>query len=93
MNDRCPECGRSWEDARRTGRLGCPACWDSFRSELDQILSEVHGSKVHPELPAPADQARNLRRTTLEARLEAALKDEDYLEAGRLRDLLKDFQE
>lgn len=93
MNDRCPECGRSWEDARRTGRLGCPACWDSFRSELDQILSEVHGAKVHPELPAPADQARNLRRTTLEARLEAALKDEDYLEAGRLRDLLKDFQE
>ncbi|MBK9579421.1 MAG: UvrB/UvrC motif-containing protein [Fibrobacterota bacterium] len=93
MNARCPECGRSWEDARRTGRLGCPSCWDSFRTELDQILSEVHGAKVHPDLPAPTDQARQLRKSTVEADLETAIAREDYLEAGRLRDLLKDLPE
>jgi protein arginine kinase activator len=92
VNARCPECGRSWEDARRTGRLGCPACWDSFRAELDQILSEFHGAKVHPDLPAATEQAKQLRKSSVEADLETAIAREDYLEAGRLRDVLKDLQ-
>lgn len=92
MSGRCPECGRSWEDARRTGRLGCPSCWDAFRTELGQILSEFHGAQRHPDLPAPAEQARLLRKATVEAELGTALAREDYLEAGRLRDLLKELE-
>jgi len=93
VSQRCPECGRSWEDVRRTGRLGCPSCWDSFRSELDQILSDVHGATTHPQLPSAEEQARGLRKAAVEAQLEAALAREDYLEAGRIRDLLKGIEE
>jgi protein arginine kinase activator len=88
----CPDCGRSWEDARSKGRLGCTGCWNAFRTELSALLVENQGADRHVSGKGPVDQARGLRRYRLESRLQVALSHEDYTEAGRLRDLLREDQ-
>ncbi len=93
MTGICPDCGRSWEDVRRGGRLGCPSCWDAFRRELSEVLEGLHGSDRQPEEEDLASQVRNRRRRVLEDALRNALSSEDYTEAGRLRDLLKGQEE
>lgn len=90
MSGICPDCGRSWEDARQRGRLGCTGCWNTFRTELSALLSEGQGADRHVPETEPVEQARGLRRLRLESQLQAALAREDYAEAGRVRDLLRE---
>jgi len=85
----CPDCGRTWEDARRSGRLGCPACWDAFRQELSEVVEGLHGALRQP-LEADLDvQVKERKRRTLEDELKQALSQEDYAKASRLRDRLR----
>jgi len=86
----CPDCGRSWEDARQRGRLGCTGCWNTFRIELSEVLSDGQGTDRHVPETEPVEQARELRRLRLESKLQTALAREDYVEAGRVRDLLRE---
>lgn len=89
MSGICPDCGRSWDDARRGGRLGCPGCWDAFRQELTEVVVGLHGSDRQPVDEDLPSQVRERRRLRLEEELRLALAQEDYVRAGRLRDQLR----
>ena len=89
MSGICPDCGRSWDDIRRRGRLGCAGCWSAFRTELAELLRERQGSDVQPDSD-PFEEARELQKSRLEELMKDALAREDYTEAGRLHDLLRD---
>lgn len=89
MSRICPDCGRSWEDARQRGRLGCTGCWETFREELAQLLDQGQETDRHQPDTEPVEQARSLRRLRLESLLQSALAREDYAEAGRVRDLIR----
>ena len=89
MSGICPDCGRSWEDARRGGRLGCPGCWDAFRQELTEVVVGLHGSDRQPVDEDLRSQVRERRRKQLEDDLRQALAHEDYVQAGRLRDQIR----
>lgn len=43
----CPTCGTGLEQVRRTGMLGCPDCYDQFRSVLDEIFSRLQRGDQH----------------------------------------------
>jgi len=43
----CPECGTSYEDFKKFGRLGCSACYDAFHDNLSVLLKKIHGSNQH----------------------------------------------
>lgn len=89
MSGICPDCGRTWEDARRSGRLGCPACWDAFRQELTEVVEGLHGSDRQP-VDANLDvQVKDRKRRTLEDELRQALAQEDYAKASQLRDRMR----
>lgn len=61
----CPRCGTSLREVLRHSRLGCPACYDAFRTALDQVLRRVQGCTRYvgraPERPetdaGPAEPA------------------------------------
>ena len=87
----CPRCGMSYQDFRRTGRLGCAACYDAFADELRPLLRRIHGSTQHTgRIPAThADDVvmrSELRR--LRADLERAVRREEYERAAEIRDLI-----
>jgi protein arginine kinase activator len=85
----CPDCGRSWDEIRQRGRLGCAGCWGAFRTELSELLDDLQGADRQVSGTDPLEQARELRRRRLDTRLRSALEREDYAEAGRLRDLMR----
>lgn len=44
----CPKCGLAYEVFKRTGLLGCPACYAAFESRLGPLLERAHeGACTH----------------------------------------------
>jgi len=86
---RCPECGTSLGTVRRSGRVGCPRCYQTFREHLDPLLERVHGAVSHlGRRPEAGDQRTDTRRRLrrLQADLGRAVDQEDFEAAARLRD-------
>jgi protein arginine kinase activator len=85
----CLSCSFTLEDFRKVGRLGCPDCYRAFAGEIYRRLPSMHKGQSHtgymPE-GLVKQQAVRHELSDLEARLETAVKDEDYEEAAQLRD-------
>ena len=47
-NRRCA-CGTNLVSIRRSGRVGCADCYDTFADVLDPLLRRVHGRSDHGE--------------------------------------------
>jgi protein arginine kinase activator len=96
-NALCPDCGLSYHEFRSRGRLGCPACYDTFRAALEPLLEKIHGGTQHMgKSPDPAGASSHVQERELVAlrrRLQAAVKDENYELAARLRDDLRTLEE
>jgi len=43
----CPDCGLTWADYQREGRLGCGSCWETFREDLEADLKGLHRGGRH----------------------------------------------
>ncbi len=92
---RCPSCGFRLSEFRETGLLGCPSCYAHFRTELEPMLRRLHGTTEHRgKLPLRRGGAfqRDRRLQTLRRELQQAVAREEYEQAARLRDELKQIE-
>jgi protein arginine kinase activator len=86
---RCESCGMTQQDFKKTGRFGCPTCYDAFSSVIEPILDNMHKGTSHAgKVPRRALERRSLyeRLTKLETELDQAIKSERYEDAARFRD-------
>jgi protein arginine kinase activator len=82
----CKACGFTTEDVRKTGRLGCPACYETFSELLQDVLNDCQKSLNHAgKVPG---QLKNVRKKRLEEELQKAIKAERFEDAALLRDQL-----
>ena len=93
----CSECGLSFQEFSRTGRLGCGHCYDAFRDSMQDLLRRIHGGVHHQgKRPAGAPKTRKSSKTSnmrqVKAELEKAIADEDFKQAAQLRDKLQELQ-
>src|SRR6185503_16026073 len=90
---KCPSCELPYAEFRSRGRLGCPQCYDVFRAALEPLLEKIHGQGKHvgkaPGGPPAGDRSREKHLVALRRQLQAAVKDENYELAAKLRDELK----
>jgi protein arginine kinase activator len=89
---RCPVCGFSQADFKKTGRLGCSACYDAFAEGLSGMLKNMHRGSVHSgKVPAKlaVSRRRNQELTVLQASLEKAVQEEHFEDAASLRDKIR----
>jgi len=89
---KCPRCGFSQADFKKSGRLGCPECYQTFAEGLSGLLKTMHkGTRHAGKAPEALRQSRDLsdRLRTLQAKLAKAIKDEDFEQAAILRDEIK----
>ena len=85
----CEACGFTQQDFKKTGRFGCPACYDSFTGTLEPVLDSMHKGTAHVgKVPQKAIARKSLyeRLTQLETELDQAIKSERYEDAARYRD-------
>ena len=88
---RCPTCGMTESEQRRSGRAGCGDCYKNFSDILMPYIKKRHGAAAHVgTTPAPAaDQPKANPVEGLKAKLSDAVKAENYEEAARLRDEIR----
>ena len=89
---KCPRCGFTQADFKKSGRLGCPECYKTFAEGLSGLLKTMHKSTRHvgkaPEaLRATRENSDRLK--TLQTKLARAIKDENYEQAAQVRDEIK----
>ena len=92
---RCPTCGMTESELRRTGRAGCGDCYRSFSDILLPYIKKLHGAAAHVgAAPAPAaGQPKADPVEGLKNKLREAVKAENYEEAARLRDEIRRLEE
>jgi protein arginine kinase activator len=90
----CDACGTTIGKFRKTGVLGCPNCYESFKNILTHLLNQIHGSSKHIG-NRPAKQRKNVTNydiSELKKDLQVAIQDENYEKAAELRDLIRDVE-
>jgi len=92
----CALCHMRLSDFKKTSRLGCQACYDTFAGELKPLLEAMqkggqHVGKVPANQEVRAEAKAGLRPSlaVLRQQLEAAIAAEHYEEAAGLRDQIQ----
>ncbi len=89
---KCGVCGFTQADFKKTGRLGCSACYITFSEGLGSLLKAMHKGTEHVgKLPERAYREIELsdRVRTLTENLRKAVAEENYETAASLRDQIK----
>ena len=93
---KCPRCGFSQADFKKSGRLGCPECYKTFAEGLGTLLKTMHKDTRHvgkaPEA-LRASRENSDRLKTLQKKLNKAVELEDFEQAAALRDEIKQIGE
>jgi len=84
----CPDCGIKYMEFRASGRLGCPRDYWVFSKGLTPLLQRFHGATRHVGKVARRREGA-MERLGMRTRLREAIQKEEYEEAARLRDLLR----
>lgn len=92
---KCAACGFTPRQFRESGRLGCPECYESFKSLLSPYLRNMQiGQKHAGKAPRPSpERERRLALQSLRQELEDAVADERFEQAAELRDEILRLEE
>lgn len=91
----CHGCGMSLAEFKETGRLGCYQCYEVFSKSLIPLLGNIHKSTKHVgKIPSTAKEtigvAAKIRE--LELKLQEAVKKEEFEQAAKLRDQIRNLE-
>lgn len=107
-NDKkCSCCGCTFEDIIRLERLGCSNCYDEFQEKLDIIFKKMHGKNRY--VGRKKEESKNIEKNEaieeinieeseikiekLEETLKKLIEEENYEEAAKIRDEIKNIKE
>lgn len=89
----CPCCNMRLSELLRSGRIGCGECYNTFRPHVEALLKKIHGTSRHIQLEEKEEakpQAKKSEVVLLRDKLKEAVEKEDFEEAARLRDLIRE---
>ena len=93
---KCKRCGYSFKEFLMSGLLSCPGCYDAFGGELKKQANDIHGYYTYKgKAPARAFSHVKTRRVIedLRRKLDKEVRNEDYEEAARLRDMINNLEQ
>lgn len=85
----CSDCGLSYANFRKHGRLGCEHCYDAFGTKLEAIIKQIHGTTTHTGKAITNGKKKITERfiiKNLRTIMKNAIKNEDYERAAAVRD-------
>jgi len=94
-NIKCENCGLTYSDFKKIGRLGCSECYSVFKKYLGPLLKKIHGSSMHMG-KTPAKVTKVLKSkidlSGLRYKLQKAIEEEAFEEAALIRDQIKELE-
>ena len=91
----CPVCGMTYEEVKKTGRMGCDECYRAFRAQMEPFIRRVHGGNLHKgKIPRRTGRAMGMQQeiVNLRARLQQAVSQEAYEQAAEYRDKIRELE-
>jgi protein arginine kinase activator len=92
----CSSCGITYGSYRKTGRVGCSKCYESFKEKISPLVQELHGSTVHVGMsPKNYSDYESTKRKimALKSDLKSAISKEEFEKAVSLRDEIAELEE
>jgi protein arginine kinase activator len=92
---KCVNCGLSYADFKKIGRLGCGECYRAFRKYLLPLLKRIHGSSQHlgkSLFKVAKVVKKKLDLQELRNKLQKLIEEEAFEEAARIRDQIKELE-
>ena len=89
---KCPQCGFTQADFKKSGRLGCSVCYQTFAEGLEGLLKSMHkGTRHSGKVPESLRQKRDFSEqlSQLQKKLAKAIETENFEVAAQLRDEIK----
>ena len=103
---KCNNCGLTFDDIIRTGKLGCGECYDTFESRIAPLMREIQGSNKHEgrigknkntsseiNNKINSKKENDIEIDNLKEELKKAIKEERYEDAAKLRDKIAKKEE
>ncbi|MCH4178813.1 MAG: UvrB/UvrC motif-containing protein [Megasphaera sp.] len=92
---RCASCGMTYSEFNRTGKFGCPDCYESFKEEITPLMRRIHGHSKHAG-KVPNRGSGVFRTVTqikrLRQHLQKLVREEQYEQAAQVRDEIRALQ-
>lgn len=103
---KCSFCNLTYDNFRKSGRLGCSHCYESFRKYLVPLLKKIHGSSQHlgkmpkkssnkvifPKATAVVSKEQRPEIEVLKFKLQEEIKKENFEEAAKIRDKIRQLE-
>jgi len=94
---KCPNCELSYDDFKKIGKLGCSQCYTTFKKYLSPLLKKIHGSHKHigkapVKLAHTLNNRKSLTLEELRQKLQRAIEMEEFEEAARIRDQIRELE-
>ena len=104
---KCDNCNLTFDEFMKTGKFGCANCFDAFKSKIDPILKQIQGENRHigrlgkiSETNYTQEIQNNVEENKtemskiekLKKQLNDAIKEENYEQAAKLRDEIKELE-
>jgi protein arginine kinase activator len=92
---KCPVCGFTYRDFKKVGRLGCGECYEAFKKQLTPLLKRLHSADRHiGKVPLMVGKTVKDTRTLqdLRMKMEKAIQFEEFEQAAKLRDQIKEME-
>lgn len=92
---KCSACGMTLDDFRKIGRVGCGECYKAFKQNLLPLLKRIHGSTRHTGKVKSGKAYVTTKKPELQElrqRLQRAIENEEFEEAAKIRDKIRELE-
>lgn len=103
---KCDNCGCTFDDILKTGKLGCQNCYDVFEEQIRPVIRRIQGADKHigrtgkvlnskittsnEKEEAPKKETSELDK--LKEELKKCIEEERYEDAAKIRDDIKKLE-
>ena len=91
----CSVCGHLFSSFKKSSKLGCAACYEAFEAELVGIFGKLQpGTRHIGKIPTRKSEAiqKGNQLADLKSKLQAAISNEEYEEAAKIRDIIREME-
>ncbi len=92
---KCSQCGSTYNDFKKSGRLGCSICYETFSDMLTPLIRRIQGNTTHAgKVPKRAGAAIILGKelNDLKIELQQLVEKEEFEKAAKVRDKIKELE-
>lgn len=93
---KCEGCGMTQSDFKKSGRLGCSRCYETFEANLMPLLKGMHKGEQHIGKVPPGfstNQVSAEKLKLLRRELDAAVRSENFEAAAQIRDRIRKLEQ